>query len=224
VGEGYFTRATLLPDARAAEWYRHAMQRGPLYCDHAAVWRLFPGDELPRDFLFRVGAERADGSRLYYVVSRRAPVAIPGHISIETKAYQPRFQSGETVVFSLRANPTVSRGKGGARSKRHDVLMDAKRGAARDHIPEAVSAAAIGWMVDRAPSIGLSLDSKHLQFDGYRQRTARRSGGSTLQFSSVDFDGTAVVVDPARLTPALFAGVGHSKGFGCGLLLVRRAG
>ncbi len=32
----------------------------------------------------------------------------------------------------------------------------------------------------------------------------------------------AKVIDPDRLTKALLEGVGHSKGFGCGLLLVRR--
>ena len=42
-----------------------------------------------------------------------------------------------------------------------------------------------------------------------------------IQFSSLDYQGVAEVVDPEALRKALFEGVGHAKSFGCGLLLVR---
>jgi CRISPR system Cascade subunit CasE len=226
VSEGYFTRATLLPAAKIANWYRQAAWRGELHRDHAAVWRLFPGDGISRDFIFRVGSTRDDGALQYYVVSRRKPVDVSGEIQAEVKPYQPRFNVGEQLTFSLRANPTVSRGESGARSKRHDVLMDAKKGKVGEMAHEAIAKAATGWLVNRGPSIGLAIDPdpKMLRFDSYRQYVSSRRGGAPLRFSSLDFDGMAVVTDVARLTEALFTGVGHSKGFGCGLLLVRRAG
>ncbi|HET9066222.1 MAG TPA: type I-E CRISPR-associated protein Cas6/Cse3/CasE [Gemmatimonadales bacterium] len=213
---------TLLPTARAAGWYREALQHGELARDHAAVWRLFPGDDKPRDFLFRVGTSRADGALSYYVVSKRAPAPEPGVLEVEIKEYAPKLIVGETLAFSLRANPTVSRGEHGRRGKRHDVLMDAKRRASPDKREEAIQEAAIEWLVDRAPTIGLGIDAEHIRYDRYVQHLSRRSHGPPLRFSSVDFDGVATVTDPSKLVVALFTGVGHSKGFGCGLLLIRR--
>jgi CRISPR system Cascade subunit CasE len=205
------------------DWYRQAISRGELYRDHAAVWRLFPGDGMLRDFLYRVGAVESDGALQYYVVSRRQPVEESGQVRVEAKPYQPRFTVGEAVTFALRANPTVSRGVGGARSKRHDVLMDAKMRKSGEAAQEAIAEAARGWLINRGPGIGLMIDHSALRFDGYRQHVSSRRRVAPLRFSSLDFDGRAVVADPARLNEALFSGVGHSKGFGCGLLLVRRS-
>lgn len=224
MSEGYFTRATLLPSARNTHWYRQALQRGAVYRDHAVVWRLFPGDGLARDFVFRVGAHRNDDTLQYYIVSRRKPVEVSEEIRAEVKPYRPRFSAGEKLAFSLRANPTVSRGVGGTRSKRHDVLMDAKKGKSGSGVQEAVADAAAGWLIDRGTSVGLRFDPDLLRFDRYQQHVSARRGGAALRFSSLDFDGMAVVADPELLTAALFNGVGHSKGFGCGLLMVRRTG
>lgn len=46
--------------------------------------------------------------------------------------------------------------------------------------------------------------------------------GKTAGFSSVDFEGEIEVVDAELLSKGLFDGIGPSKAFGCGLLLVRR--
>lgn len=216
----YFSRAELRPEAWRMPWLREAAGRGQVYRDHAAVWRLFPGDDMERDFLFR-RCEGPGGSMHYYVVSHRKPEGLAGVLHVEAKPYDPRFQVGELVRFSLRANPTISRGAPGARSKRHDVLMDAKRRASDGEVEDAVLEAGTAWLRDRSERIGLELDPGRLLQDAYQQHRAKR-GKSWLTFSSVDFDGIATVRDPGRLREALFNGVGHSKGFGCGLLMVRR--
>jgi CRISPR system Cascade subunit CasE len=223
MSSGFFSRVTLLPRAQLTDWYHQALRRGEVYRDHAVVWRLFPGDGFQRDFLFRAGGVRADGHLTYYVVSRRRPSEFADTFQVECKEYQPSFDIGDRLAFSLRANPTVSRGVGGARSKRHDVLMDAKRGRHGEAASEAMEAAATRWIADRIPGIGLEIEGAALRFDGYRQHRCIRTGQPPLQFSSIDFHGVATVRDPARLAEALFTGIGHSKGFGCGLLLVRRA-
>jgi CRISPR system Cascade subunit CasE len=43
-----------------------------------------------------------------------------------------------------------------------------------------------------------------------------------ITFSTVDFSGELPVIDPIALAVALRDGIGHSKAFGCGLMLVRR--
>lgn len=42
-------------------------------------------------------------------------------------------------------------------------------------------------------------------------------------FSSVDFTGELQITDTAKFEQALFKGIGRSKAFGCGLLMIRRA-
>ncbi|MGB0127634.1 MAG: type I-E CRISPR-associated protein Cas6/Cse3/CasE, partial [Rhodocyclaceae bacterium] len=79
---------------------------GDAYRDHALVWRLFPGDDAERCFVFRADRDR-DGWPSFLVVSDREPEAVPGLLRLETpKPYAPRLTLGEQVQFDLRANPT----------------------------------------------------------------------------------------------------------------------
>ncbi|MOA57566.1 CRISPR associated protein [compost metagenome] len=57
--------------------------------------------------------------------------------------------------------------------------------------------------------------------EGYCQQRLKRKG-NCIEFSTLDYQGMAQVADPERLGKALLEGVGHSRGFGCGLLLVKR--
>jgi len=49
-----------------------------------------------------------------------------------------------------------------------------------------------------------------------------RHKGRSIEFSAVDYQGAATVIDSAKLAVALRLGVGRAKGFGCGLLLIKR--
>jgi CRISPR-associated protein Cas6/Cse3/CasE subtype I-E len=55
--------------------------------------------------------------------------------------------------------------------------------------------------------------------DGYQQHSEK---AGRLRFSTVDFSGELTVIDPTAFALALRDGLGHSKAFGCGLMLVRR--
>ena len=61
--------------------------------------------------------------------------------------------------------------------------------------------------------------------DGYRQyEFSKRAGKQPVRLSTVDFTGILVVANPSCfLQDALCRGLGPAKGFGCGLMLVRRA-
>ena len=73
---------------------------------------------------------------------------------------------------------------------------------------------------DGVPSAAALLDLASLRVEGYAQH---RGKGGELRISTVDFSGYLQVGDAEALRQALFAGVGHAKAFGCGLLLVRPA-
>lgn len=216
----YFSRVRVQASVRENDWLRDLVRHGEPYRDHALIWRLFPGDGAKRDFIFR----RLDDERSYYVVSARAPQLDSGLFQVQSKPYAPQLEVGEWVRFDLRANPTVSVRREDGRSQRHDVLMNAKRGVstdAREQLAQVLDDAGRQWLQERASRWGLEIKEDSVLQEGYRQQRLKRKGGN-IEYSSLDYQGVARVTDPQLLCQALVEGVGHSKGFGCGLLMVRR--
>lgn len=83
------------------------------------------------------------------------------------------------------------------------------------------------WFVGRCERLGFAIvrdDSKgrlKFQAEGYQWHALPRKG-KVAGFSSVDFEGEIEVTDAELFAKALFDGIGPAKGFGCGLMLVRR--
>lgn len=215
--------------AAAHEWAADA------YEQHQWLWRFLPAPPgSPREFLFR--CRDVEGLPRFYLVSRHQPQSPTMNWEVRSKPYEPLLEAGEWLSFELRANPVVTQRAPDGRAARHDVVMQAKtrllreRGlsrwsewtdADRPAVAELVQREGAAWLLARAERLGVSLDADTLRADGYEQH---RGKGGTLRLSTVDFTGRLRVDDPERLQQALWRGVGHSKAFGCGLLLVRRAG
>jgi CRISPR system Cascade subunit CasE len=217
----YFSKVQLAQPPQDRELLRSLSCHGDAYLDHALIWRLFPGDGVERDFLFRRQKEES-GPLSYYVVSQRIPQPVPGMLSAQSKLYQPQLAAGDWLRFDLRANPVVTRKTEGGSSRRHDVLMDAKRQTEKSEgFNEAINSAALQWLSVRAPEWGLALCEESVLTTGYTQHRLRH-GKRQIAFSSLDYHGLAQVTDPGLLAKALILGVGHARGFGCGLLLARR--
>jgi CRISPR system Cascade subunit CasE len=200
------------------------------YGDHEMIWRLFSDQpERARDFLFR----RMDQGRQtwYLAVSQRRPRTTDELWMVETKPFAPQLRQGQRLVFSLRANPVVSRRTEDGKLKRHDVVMDARRGLDERSSSEGGSAgryelaqeAGLAWLEARASRNGFALIPGSVQASAYRQHRLLRRSRRPIRFSTLDLDGALKVIDPERLTTALRQGIGPAKGFGCGLLLIRPA-
>lgn len=218
----YFSKVRWVARADRHDWFLDLLRHGEAYRDHALLWKLFPGDGVPRDFVFRSLAE----PMAYYAVSTRLPQPLPGLFEVRSKSYQPQLMEGEWLRFDLRANPTVSLRTvtqgGNPRSRRHDVLMHAKSKVPEGgDIASAQETAGRDWLLQRAMTWGFEPVVEHLQQNAYRQHRLRHKGRS-IEFSSLDYQGLARVTDPGLLSRALLNGVGHARGFGCGLLMVRR--
>ena len=206
---------------------------GEAYGNHQLLWRLF-SDESDRTFLFRQEMEQEQlsagenprGLPLFYVLSEPEPVPVPGLLEVESKPFSPALATGDVLAFRLRANPTVSRKTATGRSVRHDVLMDAKTDCKREGLDDPVAIrrrmdeAAIQWLEKRSDRSGFALESVP-QLGGYRQHINKRNN-KDIRFSSIDYEGVLRVTDESQFRETLFRGLGRSKAFGCGMLMVRR--
>jgi CRISPR system Cascade subunit CasE len=202
------------------------------------------------EFLFR--AETCNALPAFILLSREKPVDANGLWEVVSKPYAPDIRQGDRLAFKLRANPVdlakrersieeleawrLSRQSRGLKEKpstkkrlRHDVVMAAKlqmgwKNTLPDERPPLARVAAeagAAWLRDRQDGLGCSIDEQSLRVDGYRTyRLIKRKG---LCFSSLEFDGCLFVTDPERFRNGLLSGIGPAKGFGCGLMLVKRA-
>lgn len=204
------------------------------YAEHQWLWRFFPSEQdQRRDFVFR--RYDLDGTPRFYVVSQRPPVELSTAWNVRTQAYAPHLAEGQRLSFELRANPVVSKKDATGKSRRHDVVMQAKKDLMAAHgistwnawpqddvRPERyamVQEQCLRWLEARGVSNGFSVASARVE--EYQQNIA---GAREIRFSTVNFTGELVITDTALFEHVLFNGLGHAKAFGCGLLLVRGLG
>lgn len=83
----------------------------------------------------------------------------------------------------------------------------------------ATQDAATQWLVKRGEANGFQIDT--LQATGYRWHALPEKGRSA-GFSSMDYEGVLTVTEPEQICAVLQKGIGPSKAFGCGLMMVRR--
>ena len=204
----------LLPDAADAR----------IAASHSLVWSLFADTpDRRRDFLWR---QEAPGR--FLTLSARLPVNAAGLFSVESKPFEPDLATGDRLEFSLRANAVISRSTGpGQRGRRHDVVMDALRatppGEARAQArAEAVVAAGRAWLARQGAEAGFE-PFAGVAVDGYEKCRLPRRFGPPATFGVLDFDGQLTVTDAERFLARLTSGFGRARGFGCGLMLIRRA-
>ena len=198
------------------------------YAVHQLLWSLFPNNgEKKRDFLYR--EDKEGGMPCFYMVSKEVPVENSA-MAVTSKPYTPILKSGDQLHFSLLANPVVARkSEGKKNSIKHDVWMDAKKkgkdaGLKGFELVKMCEDAAKSWLISRAEQYGLTASAEDLVIDGYLQhRFFKKRGGKEIKFSTVNYEGILSVNDPDTfITNALFGGVGPSKAFGCGLMLVKK--
>jgi CRISPR system Cascade subunit CasE len=229
----YFSRITVNESTLGSKKPLHMLNQDS-YQDHQLIWNLFPErPDAERDFLFR--REEKSGWPLLYVVSAIEPRDTSGVWRIESKRYAPLLQSGQTLAFSVRVNPVVSRWIGEEERRhqvRHDIVMDAKKAIGYRELPvndrpdenALIHEAGLSWLQARCQGWGFSVIDAAIRVDGYRQhRVFKRGKRQPIRYSALDYTGVLRVEDPALFKRTIFSGVGKARGLGCGLLLVRSA-
>jgi CRISPR system Cascade subunit CasE len=228
----YISRANLKPDVVTnKEFWKLSRDFGDSYRIHRAIWSLFANaPDKKRDFLYR--QDEKNGLPLFYIVSEQEPDVNMDLWHIESKEYKPLLSVGQKLIFSLRANPIVTRWNEKGKHKRHDIVMDAKTrikmegipNDKRPKIPEIVQEEGFEWLRKKGESSGFEVEEGQVIATGYRSNRFYKPGGKhSVNISTIDFSGILTVTDPEVLTDALYNGIGPAKSFGCGLMLVRPA-
>ena len=218
----YFTRITFntFTDMKklAQELYQNS------YLEHQLLWQLFDGDsKAKRDFLYRQTVEQ--GRTKYYILSKRKPTDKKGIWYIDQpKIYNPKLKTRQKLFFMLRANPIVF--SPDKKRKRYDVVLHEKKKMNYNQLPlekkpsmqSIIQDSCFKWLKAKANSNGFAVDKKEVIVDGYRQHKIYKKN---IIYNSVDFHGFLTVDDPETLKSSLVKGIGKSKAFGCGLLLIK---
>lgn len=118
---------------------------------------------------------------------------------------------------------------------RHDVVMEAKRHVGWSEMPpdQRPSLAQVAyeagnvWLRDWESKLGFLMDNQALRVDGDANHCLKRrrdeSGAAVASiFRPSILRGVLTVTDRTSFTKALLQGIGPVKGFGCGMLLIRR--
>lgn len=222
----YLSKVSLLNSLQAKSALVDLGKNGA-YAAHQLLWRLFTED-VQRDFLFKQEQSNR-GLPVFYVLSKKTPLLLPELFDIQSKVFSPQIQTGERFAYKLTANPTICKKDDSGKSKRSDVLMNAKYQAKKEGIndqnivKELMNQAAQQWFVEEHRSTGWGVQFDTLpDIESYSQHRVAKHKNHNIRFSSVDVQGTLTVQDPEKFISQLFKGFGRSKAMGCGLMMIRR--
>ncbi|WP_337231681.1 type I-E CRISPR-associated protein Cas6/Cse3/CasE [Citrobacter portucalensis] len=210
----YLSRITLHTSELLPSQLLHLVERGE-YVMHQWLWDLFPGGK-ERQYLYR--REELQGAFRFFVLSQDQPVA-SAIFDVQTRPFAPALSAGQTLRFSLRANPTICKN-----GKRHDLLMEAKRHLRTQEDGRDIwsyqQQVALEWLARQGEKNGFVL--REGSVDTYRQQQIRREKSrQMIQFSSVDYTGVLEVNDPELFLKRLAQGYGKSRAFGCGMMMIK---
>ena len=161
--------------------------------------------------MFRIEDSQIGRAARLLVQSRRAPEAASGLIVVGTREFQPQPVAGQRLAFLLTANPvkTIT-----------DAQRDAKPGKQSEkcRVPLIKEEDQREWITRKLAGTGEIEAVCVLRHAPTHFRKGNRAG----KLATATFDGMMCVLDPIALVSLLKNGVGPAKGFGCGLLMVRR--
>ena len=142
------------------------------------------------------------------------------HASLPSKPYDPSPQNGMRVHFDLLANVSVDKASKDGGRQRVDPILQAWIDSGKKD----------GWQ-----TLGFDVGSQWLEArqgkNGFVIQKLDVANYSTLEFvrqampvriGTVAFSGVLQIADAEKFRDAMTMGIGHSRAWGCGLLLCKR--
>ena len=203
---------------------------GDTYSIHKMIWSLFENStSRKRDFIYRI--ERQRGLPQVFIVSDQKPEGKDDFWQIQTKPYEPKLRVDQRLSFILRANPIRTKTDEEGRHHRHDVIMEGKNKLNKNGVPRKnwplrvnlVQKEGFSWLAARAEKHGFSIKETEVRVDGYQQHRFHKSKqAKPVSISSLEFSGVLTVTNPEVFLETLYHGIGPAKGFGFGMIMVKR--
>ena len=175
--------------------------QGPV---HPFLWRLEPSSNDEPPVLLLQAASSAHWAQLP-----------SGYLlSCQERCWDPAavLYSGRRVMFRLRANPTVHRVPQAELTAKPPGQSARGR---RKRLGLWRETEQLQWLHRQAQRVGLACVEATVS-QSERLRCRKRDG--TITLASAQFDGRAVIADPAALVAGISAGLGHGRMLGHGLL------
>ena len=197
------------------------------YLWHQRIWQLFADSpQRNRDFLYR--REQNQDGLTFFSLSKRAPLTDHPAWRVESKPLNPKLSAGSSLQFRLTANAVV-RTRDHEKARRHDVVMHYRHQLKQEQLTEQqmpnqtklVQIAGEQWLAKQGLANGFELTN--VIANGYVGHNLQKNDANKpVRFHTIDFAGRLTVTDPAAFLQRLYQGFGSSKGFGCGLMLIRK--
>lgn len=213
-------------------WFKRKRKiRDDLFREHQMIWDLFESSpNQSRDFLYR--REDVPGALpFYYLLSARNPTYDGSDLDLQTKVFEPVLEQGAKLSFSLRANAVVTRKVSDKSKKRQRRdIVEAKVDECKQQFPrpeERPSPAQIrhdavdSWLLRQGETNGFTIREFFVENHQFH-KVRKPNDPNERRFSSLDVRGQLVVKEPGMFREVLSNGLGRSKAFGCGLMLVKR--
>ena len=88
-----------------------------------------------------------------------------------------------------------------------------------------IELAVLSWWQRQSQTWGFATVANQIRLDAYEHHNVSKAKQKRpIKFSSIDLSGEITVTEPAKFTNALFNGIGRAKGFGCGMMMIRKVG
>ena len=190
------------------------------YRIHKDIWKLFPNtskeprksaEDERQGFLFKTEGSHSGRPTRFLVQSRQLPATSEKVIVIETKEFNPRPAGGQLLTFLLTANPVKTiMDRGGRKSSKGEPK--------KCRVPLIKEDQQIEWLKEKLMDAAVieSVRVRPLPPLFFLKK------GEPGKLAPVEFEGLVRVTNSKTFVALLQNGIGPAKGFGCGLMLVKR--
>ncbi|MDD5190307.1 MAG: type I-E CRISPR-associated protein Cas6/Cse3/CasE [Dehalococcoidales bacterium] len=184
---------------------------------HQAVYRAFPdnSDGGPGRILYRVDKNKRLGIISLLVQSDKKPVWSKVDFIVdcllepaECKVYSPVIQTGQILLFRVRANPTIKK------------KLDGKENGYRLGLLREEDQ--LKWLNRKAEESGFAVMTCRAVSEGMSDDDKRNDELDKMRHFAVRFEGMLKITDQEIFTNTIENGIGSAKGFGFGLLSLAR--
>lgn len=173
--------------------------QGDFHKVHQKVWCLFGDKDKDRKFLYR---ELMKKEGVVILVQSEYPVEEPPTTgTFLSKEFNRPLKKGKTYQFNIKTNPVVEKARPGKKNSAKVPLTD----------PRTIEE----WLIKRLEGRGVQVKSVQAQPCLKRFSSSKGYGISTCEVK-----GVLILTDEEIATTLITKGIGDSKSYGCGLLLL----